>query len=130
MQRRKDRRIKQWNKTLIKIQGAAEPSAPPEVSAYTSDISLGGARIQSPEPFEVGALLQLRIELVRSVETIAIEARVKWTAARSEDGTHELGVEFQHTSSNAFMSLMRDIHEVGPRDKAERPVLDSAKAIR
>ena len=131
MQRRKDRRIKQWNKTLIKIQGgAAEPSGPLEVSAYTSDISLGGARIHSPEPFEVGALLQLRIGLVRSVETIAIEARVKWSAAGSEDGTHELGVEFQHTSSNAFMSLMRDIHEIGPRDKAERPVLGSAKAMR
>jgi c-di-GMP-binding flagellar brake protein YcgR len=131
MQMRKDRRIKQWNKTLIKVQGgAAEPSGLSEVAAYTSDISLGGARIHSPEPFEVGALLQLRIELVRSVETIAIEARVKWSGARSEDGIHELGVEFQHTSSNAFMSLMRNIHEVGPRVKAESPVIDSAKAIR
>ena len=75
----------------------------------------------------MGALLQLRIELVRSLETIAIEARVKWTASHSEDGIHELGVEFQHTSSNAFMSLMRDIHEVGHRDKTDRPSLDSAK---
>jgi Tfp pilus assembly protein PilZ len=131
MQRRKDRRIKQWNKTLIRLHGgAAEPSGPLEVSAYTSDISLGGARIHSPEPFEVGAILQLRIELVRSLETIAIEARVKWTAGHTADGIHELGVEFQHTSSNTFMSLMKDIHEIGSRAKTERPAPDSAKVMR
>lgn len=124
MQRRKDRRIKQWNKTLIRFAG---PSGPVEIEAYTSDISLGGARIHSPEALAAGALIQLRIELVRSLETITIEGLVKWSRHHEGDAIHELGVEFQHSASNAFMSLMKNIHDIEPRPKIQGSSADLGK---
>lgn len=124
MQRRKDRRIKQWNKTLIRFAG---PSGPVEIEAYTSDISLGGARLHSPEPLEVGTRLQLRIELVRSQETVTIEGLVKWAGRHEGDAIHELGVEFQHSASTAFMSLMKNIHDIEPRPRIQRPDVDLGK---
>jgi c-di-GMP-binding flagellar brake protein YcgR len=124
MQRRKDRRVKQWNKTLIRFAG---PTGPAEIEAYTSDISLGGARLHSPQPFEVGTLLQLRIELVRTREAINIEGLVKWAVRHEGDAIHELGVEFQHSASNAFMSLMKNIHDIEPRPKIQPPPVDLGK---
>ena len=125
MQRRKDRRVKQWNKTQIRVPGALGPV---EIQAYTSDISLGGARLHCPEPFAVGSLLPLRIELVRTGETVTIEALVKWSRHHESDDIHELGVEFQHSASAAFMSLMKNIHDLDPRPKAARPASELGKA--
>ena len=72
-------------------------------------------------------LLQLRIELVRTRETINIEGLVKWSRRHEGDAIHELGIEFQHSASNAFMSLMKNIHDIEPRPKIQPPPVDLGK---
>jgi c-di-GMP-binding flagellar brake protein YcgR len=111
-QRRKDKRIKQWNKARIQaLAGKPSLTGQDGSEAYTYDLSLGGARIHSPRLFEVGTLVCLRIDLVRNHETVAIEGRVKWVRPSEADGVYEMGVEFEHSSSQTIMSLMKNLHD-------------------
>ena len=45
---------------------SAELRGPAPIDAFTYDLSIGGARLQTVESFEVGTLLRLQIELVRT----------------------------------------------------------------
>jgi c-di-GMP-binding flagellar brake protein YcgR len=111
MNQRKDRRFKQWNKAVIRVTQAGQISpGPAEVKVITYDLSLGGARIHSEEPFEVGAVLRLQIELVRSRETINLEGQVKWIKRNESEHVFEMGLEFLHSNSQAVMGLMKNLH--------------------
>ncbi len=115
MQKRKDRRIKQWNKTVIKpLPRGQNPPPPAEIKAFTCDLSLGGAKIHSPEPFELGAILRLNIELVRSHETINLKGQVKWVKRDEAEDVFELGVEFDHETAQTITSLMKNLHGMTP----------------
>jgi len=110
MQQRKERRFKQWNKTTFKaLADGRDPAGPTIAEGFTYDISLGGARIHSAEPFEVGTLLSLRIELVRTEETVRLEGRVKWLKQNEAENLYEMGIEFQHANSQTVVSLMRNL---------------------
>ena len=115
MQKRKDRRFKQWNKAVIKI-GPNGPNSHglTEVKAFTYDLSLGGARIHSVERFELGTVLRLNIELVRSHETVNLKGQVKWVKRDEAANVFELGVEFDHDTSQTIMSLMKNLHDMMP----------------
>jgi len=109
---RKDRRFKQWNKT--KITPITEPRSSgrrPVTDAYTYDLSIGGARIHTVEPFEIGTLLRLQIELVRTGESLRIEGIVKWRRQNETEKVFEMGIAFQHTSMVTVLSLMKDLHD-------------------
>ena len=113
MQKRKDRRIKQWNKTAIKpLPQGPYPLPSEEVKAVTCDLSLGGARIHSAKPFEPGTVLRLNIELVRSHETISLKGQVKWVKHDEAENVFEMGVEFLHATSQTVMSLMKNLHDM------------------
>jgi Tfp pilus assembly protein PilZ len=115
MQMRKDRRIRQWNKTVIKAAPPGQNSLPPaEVKAFTYDLSLGGARIHSVERFELGSILRLNIELVQSRETVSLKGRVKWVKRDEAEDVFELGVEFDHDTALTVMSLMKNLHGIRP----------------
>ena len=112
IQKRKDRRFKQWNKTKIsRLEHARESKGHPPVEGFTYDISLGGARIHSLEAFEVGTLLRLEIELVRTGDILRVEGIVRWRKTDDLSKIHELGVEFQHASMVTVLALMRALHD-------------------
>lgn len=113
MQKRKDRRFKQWNKAVIKA-GPNGPNShgPVEINAITYDLSLGGVRIHSAERFEEGTVLRLQIELVRSRETLSVAGRVKWVKRDEAENVFEMGVEFDHDTSQTIMSLMKNLHDI------------------
>jgi c-di-GMP-binding flagellar brake protein YcgR len=112
MQPRKDRRFKQWNKAVIRsLDGEAAFS---EHEAFTYDLSLGGARIHSVQPYEVGTPVRLRIALVRTQEIISIEGHVKWLKQSEAENVYEMGVQFRHANSQTLMSLMKNLHEGRP----------------
>lgn len=114
MQKRKDRRIRQWNKTVMKAAPQGQDSLPPaEVKAFTYDLSMGGARIHSVERFEVGAVLRLKIEFVRSRETVSLKGQVKWVKRDEAENVFELGVEFDHDTALTVTSLMKNLHGAG-----------------
>jgi len=112
MKPRKDRRFKQWNKTSItRLVDPRNSNGHPPVDAFTNDISLGGARLHTEASFDVGALLRLQIELVRTGESLRVECIVKWCRWDDSANVFETGVEFQHTSMVTVLSLMKDLHD-------------------
>jgi Tfp pilus assembly protein PilZ len=118
MKPRKDRRFKQWNKTRITpLADGRNSNEYSSTEAFTYDISLGGARIHTAENFEVGALIRLQIDLVRTGETLRVEGLVKWLRPSEAENVFEMGVEFQHTSMVTVMSLMKALHD-GRRSEA------------
>ena len=111
MRQRKDRRFKQWNKAVIRAKmGGRNPLDPEVTEGFTCDLSLGGARIHSAERFEVGAILRLQIELVRSQEIVNLEGLVKWVKRNESKNGFEMGVEFLHSNTQTVLSLMKDLH--------------------
>lgn len=109
---RRDRRFKQWNKTQITLMKDPQHAAGRSpVEGFTYDISIGGARIHTMEPFEVGGLLRLQIELVRSADILRVEGQVKWRRLDETANVFEMGIEFQHTSMATVLSLMRALHD-------------------
>jgi len=116
MQKRKDRRFRQWSKTVIAAvpNGQNSPGSP-EVNAFTHDLSLGGARLHSKARFEVGTVLRLQIELVRSRETLSIDGLVKWVKHNKGENVFEMGVEFLHTTAQTVTSLMKNLHDESRR---------------
>ena len=115
MQNRKDKRIKQWNKAVIMpLPKDQAPLLVNEVNAVTCDLSLGGARIHTTELFELGTVLRLNIDLVRSHETISLKGQVKWVKRDEAENVFELGVEFDHDTAQTVTSLMKNLHGMLP----------------
>jgi c-di-GMP-binding flagellar brake protein YcgR len=111
-QRRRDKRVKQWNKATLRVLGDGPgTTGPTAAEAYTYDLSLGGARIHSPARLAVGTRVGLRLELFRSRETVSIDGLVKWVRPSEADGVYEMGIAFDHSSSSTIMSLMKNLHD-------------------
>lgn len=111
-QKRKDRRFKQWNKTKVwTMEGARIADGSQAAEAFTYDLSIGGARLHAMEAFDVGALLRLQVELVRTGETLRVEGLVKWCRRDETANVFEMGVEFQHTSMATVLALMKSLHD-------------------
>jgi c-di-GMP-binding flagellar brake protein YcgR len=115
MEKRKERRFKQWNKTNIKsTSGRAESSGPAETNAYTFDISLGGAKVYSDVDFPVGTPILLHVELVRSKESVSLDGVVRWTGRNEDYKCFELGVEFFHVMPKTVFALMQNLYDQSP----------------
>ena len=115
MQKRKDRRFKQREKAEIKLLPQVQDPLPPrEIKAFTCDLSLGGVRIHSVKRFELGTVLRLRIELVRSRETVNLKGRVMWVKRDEAMNVYELGVEFDHDTVQSVASLMKNLYGKTP----------------
>ena len=128
-ERRKYRRFQQWNKAIINSASGGQgvlPRCPVDAMAW--DLSLGGARIQCEEPFPVGAVVRLHLELVRSREFIGVDAVVRWTRWNEEQKLHEFGVEFQECTESTLQAIMRNLyHDTDAKDKDARPPVQADK---
>ena len=114
MEKKRERRFKQWNKA--RIQSLSQDTAlfgPLQVQAYPYDLSLGGAKIYSPEPLPVGAELQIRLELPRSGESVSIGAEVKWVKRNAAEKVYEIGVMFDHSAPQTAIALMKNLFDEG-----------------
>jgi hypothetical protein len=115
MTTRKDRRFKQWNKTQIwRMTGPrVVVDSQPSIEAFTYDLSIGGARLHTPEEFEVGSRIRLQTELVRTGDILRVEAVVRWRHWQEEANLYEMGIEFDHTSMVTVLTLMKNLHDGG-----------------
>ena len=114
MEKKRERRFKQWNK--VRIQHLSQDATlfdPLQFQAYTYDLSLGGAKIYSPEPLPVGAALQIRLELLRSGESVSVGAEVKWVKRKTAEKVYEIGVMFNHSAPQTAMALMKNLFDEG-----------------
>jgi len=115
MEKRRERRFKQWNKTSIRsASNAGAPSNLAGINAYAYDISLGGAKVYSDVDFPAGTAVRVRIELVRSKESIGIDGVVRWTKRNDDCKVFELGVEFFHVIPRTALSLMHNLYDQSP----------------
>lgn len=112
MDKRKERRFKQWNKTSIKsASGPREFSDPAGINANTYDISLGGAKIFSDVDFPVGTAIRMQIEFVRSKESLNIDGVVRWAKRNEDFMVFEMGVEFFHLIPKTVFTLMHSLYD-------------------
>jgi len=114
MEKRKERRFRQWNKTSVKpASGAQNAGIPAGVDAYTYDISLGGAKLYADIEFAVGTAVRMHVEMVRSRDSIGIDGVVRWTRRNSDYNVFEMGVEFFHVIPKTALALMHNLYEQG-----------------
>jgi c-di-GMP-binding flagellar brake protein YcgR len=112
MEKRRERRFKQWNKTSIKsASGPREFPDPAGINAYTYDISLGGAKVYSDVDFPVGTAIRIQIDLVRSKQSVSIDGVVRWAKRKEDYKVFELGVEFFHVIPKTVFTLMQNLYD-------------------
>ena len=113
MEKRKERRFKQWNKTSIKsASGPREFNDPAGINASTYDLSLGGAKLYSDVDFPVGTAIRLHVEMVRSKDLLRLDGVVRWARKDEECGMFELGVEFFHLIPKTALALMENLFDL------------------
>ena len=115
MEKRKERRFKQWNRASIKsAEGPREFSDPAGINAYTYDISLSGAKIYSDVDFPVGTSLRMHVELVRSKDIVNIDGLVRWAGRNEDYKVFELGLQFFNLLPNTVLTLIQNLYDQSP----------------
>ncbi len=110
MKKRKDKRFRQWNKARVKSVGKGRDYLETEgTNAYTYDLSLGGARLFTPENYPVGTLLRIQIDLARTGKSVTIDCEVRWLRMNERESVYEVGVEFLHRIPQTILSLMKNL---------------------
>jgi c-di-GMP-binding flagellar brake protein YcgR len=112
MEKRRAKRVKQWNKALIRsASGPREFIAPQGVNAYTYDISLKGAKIHAGVNFPVGTVIRIHIDLCRLKETVSVEGEVKWIKRNEAENVYEFGVEFLNLIPRTHLALLKNLFD-------------------
>jgi len=110
MEKRKDKRFKEWNKVALKSAERVAEGPGPVINAYTYDISIKGARIYSEQSFAVGSIVRIQIDLARSEQALRLDAEVRWIEWNREEKVYEMGVEFLHELSQTIMALIKHLY--------------------
>jgi c-di-GMP-binding flagellar brake protein YcgR len=111
MEKRKDKRFREWNKAVLKpAANGSENGSNHVVNAYTYDISLTGARIYSEQFFAAGSVVRIQVELLRSKQVLRVDAEVKWIEWNPHEDVFEMGVEFLHELSHSILSLLKHLY--------------------
>jgi len=114
MNMRKEKRIEERNSVFIKPARDGKGLDPSlSINAYTYDLSIGGARLLSERPFEVGTIIRIVLELAKTCQTVQVDGKVKWIRENDEDEVYEIGVEFLHEISQTILSLIRHLYSMG-----------------
>lgn len=116
MNMRKEKRIEEKNVVVIRSAGKPKgPYANVGASAYTYDLSLGGARLFAEKPFPVGTIVRIVIELAKTCQTVQVDGEVKWVKKNEAENIYEMGVEFLHRIPQTLMSLMKNLYDESSR---------------
>ena len=112
MKKRRDKRVRQWNKARIKsASNNLKFDGADGINAYTYDLSLGGARMFTPESYPIGTLVRVQIELVRTGQSITIDSEVRWIRRNESEKVYEVGVEFLHRIPQTMFALMKNLKD-------------------
>ena len=114
MNMRKEKRIEERNSVFIKSARDGNGLYPSlNINAYTYDLSIGGAKLLSERPFEVGTTIRIVFELAKTCQTVQVDGKVKWIRENDEDEVYEIGVELLHEISQTILSLIRHLYSKG-----------------
>ena len=104
-ERRRDVRVIEENRIVIEISGAENREDGDTIVAFTKDLSLGGAKLETDRFFDPDLELKMTIYLSRSSQVVKICGRVKWVK-EIDNGLHEMGIEFSHEIPASIMALI------------------------
>ena len=108
--RRRDVRIVEENKVAVSLMtGEVRPGLPTVFHSLTRDISMGGVRIMTVAPLEVGTRVHLEITLSRSRRRIRAVAEVRWVRDLYGREVFEAGLQFVGLDPDAEFALMDHI---------------------
>ena len=108
--RRRDIRIIEENKVVVSLMtGEVHPGTPTVYYSLTRDISMGGVRLMTVAPLEVGARVRLEITLGRSRKRIRAIAQVRWVRELYGQEVFDVGLQFVGLEPNAEFTLIDHI---------------------
>ena len=108
--RRRDIRIVEENKVVLSLMtGEVHPGVPTVFHSLTRDISMGGVRVMTGAPLEVGARVRLEITLGRSRKRIRAIAEVRWVRELYGREVFDVGLQFVGLEPNAEFTLIDHI---------------------
>jgi len=112
-ERRRDIRIVEENKVVVSLMtGEIQAGSPTVYYSLTRDISMGGARIMTGAPLEVGARVRLDITLGRSRKRIRAIAEVRWVRELYDREIYDVGLQFVGLEPHAEFTLIDHIFGV------------------
>lgn len=115
MNMRREKRIEEKNPVVIKSAVTGEgPDIKLGLKAFTSDLSLGGARLSTSKPFAAGTVIRIAINLSDTGQALQVDGMVKWAKKKEMGKGYELGVEFQHNISQTILALIRHLYSAKP----------------
>jgi c-di-GMP-binding flagellar brake protein YcgR len=116
---RRDVRIFEENKVVISLMtGEVSPGVPTVYYSLTRDLSLGGLRIMTGAPLEIGARVRVDITLARPRKRVRAVAEVRWVRDLYGREVFEAGLEFVGLDPEAEFALMD--HIFGGRNGVSR----------
>jgi c-di-GMP-binding flagellar brake protein YcgR len=116
---RRDVRIFEENKVVISLMtGEVNPGVPTVYYSLTRDLSLGGLRIMTGAPLEIGARVRVDITLARPRKRVRAVAEVRWVRDLYGREVFEAGLEFVGLDPEAEFALMD--HIFGGRNGVSR----------
>jgi hypothetical protein len=104
-ERRRDTRAQEENRVVIETTGPSNGKNGDSVNAFTRDLSLGGARIETDQSFPIGTELKMTLYLSKSWQVVKLQGRVQWVKD-VEQGLFEIGIQFMHEIPSSIMSLI------------------------
>lgn len=113
--KRRDVRIVEENKVVVSLMtGEIHSGTPMVYYSLTRDISMGGVRIMTVAPLEVGARVRLDITLGRSRKRMRAIGEVRWARELYGKEVFEAGLQFVGLEPNAEFALID--HIFGAKD--------------
>lgn len=108
--RRRDIRIVEENKVVLSLMtGEVHPGVPTVFHSLTRDISMGGVRVMTVAPLDVGARVRLEITLGRSRKRIRAIAEVRWVRELYGREVFDVGLQFVGLEPHAEFTLIDHI---------------------
>jgi c-di-GMP-binding flagellar brake protein YcgR len=108
--RRRDVRIIEENKVVVTLMtGEISPGRPVAYHSLTRDISMGGVRLMTAAPLEVGGRVRVDITLGRTRRRVRAAAEVRWVRDLYGGEVFEAGLQFVGLDPDEEFALMDHI---------------------
>jgi hypothetical protein len=104
-ERRRDGRVIEENRIVIEISGAEYREGGDSIIAFTKDLSLGGAKLETDRLFDPGMELKMTMYLSRSWQVVKVRGRIK-RVKEIDPGLYEICIEFMHEIPGSIMTLI------------------------
>ncbi len=122
MDKRKDKRFAELDDVKIKDNHRSlDTAADGWISAYSSNISVSGARISCKVDFPVGYIIGIIVDLKRANRSVRVDGKVIWTQLNRNGSHFHIGVEFLHKFPDTALLLIR--HLYGRKEEIPSSVL-------